>query len=115
MVGASAQVVQTYGARDALRRAKQLDDRTLTLIGGHHASLCPGDFQAPFIDAIVIGEGVAPPREIVELVDRGAVTVDRSGAVGLDGAPGPGAAARRGAALHRATPESIVDELESLD
>lgn len=65
IVGASAQIVQTYAARAALKLAKQADPSTVTLIGGHHASLCPDDFQADYIDAIAIGEGVAPLREIV--------------------------------------------------
>ena len=73
LVGASAQIVQTYGARRALKLAKEHDPSTLTLVGGHHASLWPQDFQAPFIDAVVLGEGVAPLREIVSRAQEGAI------------------------------------------
>jgi radical SAM superfamily enzyme YgiQ (UPF0313 family) len=84
LVGASAQIVQTYGARRALALAKQHDPSTLTLVGGHHASLWPQDFRAPFIDAIVIGEGVAPLRGIVGRAQEGAIVTGEGVATGLE-------------------------------
>lgn len=66
IVGASAQVVQTYSARRALKAAKAFSPRILTLLGGHHATLCPEEFNTPYIDAIVLGEGVPAFQEIVE-------------------------------------------------
>ncbi len=65
IVGASAQVVQTYTARRVLRTAKAFNPRILTLLGGHHATLCPQEFNAPYIDAIVLGEGTPAFQEIV--------------------------------------------------
>lgn len=35
------------------------------VVGGHHATLCPQEFNAPFIDVVVIGEGVPAFKEIV--------------------------------------------------
>jgi radical SAM superfamily enzyme YgiQ (UPF0313 family) len=64
IVGASAQVVQTYTARRALKTAKAFNPNILTVLGGHHATLCPEEFHAPYIDAIVLGEGVPAFREI---------------------------------------------------
>lgn len=66
VVGASAQVVQTYAARRVLKTAKAFNPKMLTLLGGHHATLCPQEFRAPYIDAIVLGEGVAAFQEIIE-------------------------------------------------
>lgn len=66
IVGASSQIVQTYTARRVLKTAKDFNPNILTLVGGHHASLFPQDFNAPYIDAIVLGEGVSPFQEIVE-------------------------------------------------
>lgn len=80
IVGASAQVVQTYTARRVLKRAKEHDPDTLTLVGGHHATLCPEDFNVPYIDAIVLGEGVPAFREIV---DRRARSESLEGIAGL--------------------------------
>jgi radical SAM superfamily enzyme YgiQ (UPF0313 family) len=66
IVGASAQIVQTYSARRVLKTAKQFNPNILTVLGGHHATLCPEEFNAPYIDAIVLGEGVPAFREIVD-------------------------------------------------
>jgi len=88
VVGASAQIVQTYTARRVLKTAKEHDPSTLTLVGGHHASLWPADFRAPFIDAIVLGEGVAPLREIVERLEQGAITSTVAGTTGLEDVAG---------------------------
>jgi radical SAM superfamily enzyme YgiQ (UPF0313 family) len=66
IVGASAQVVQTYTARRVLKATKEFNPKILTLLGGHHATLCPDEFNAPYIDAIVLGEGVTAFQEIIE-------------------------------------------------
>jgi len=79
VVGASAQVVQTYSARRVLRTAKAHNPEVLTLLGGHHASLCPHEFNAPYIDAIVLGEGVPAFREIIERRRRGRPLDDVAG------------------------------------
>src|SRR5512139_411252 len=46
IVGASAQIVQTYSARRVLKTAKQFNPKILTVLGGHHATLCPEEFNA---------------------------------------------------------------------
>ena len=66
IVGASSQIVQTYTARQVMKTAKEFNPNILTVIGGHHASLFPQDFDTPYIDAIVLGEGVPAFQEIVE-------------------------------------------------
>ncbi len=71
VVGASAQIVQTYTAQQVLKTAKAYDPKILTVLGGHHATLCPQEFNAPYIDAIVLGEGVAAFQEIVECHRQG--------------------------------------------
>ncbi len=66
IVGASAQVVQTYSARRVFKAAKEYNPNILTVVGGHHATLCPEEFNVPYIDAVVLGEGVPAFREIVD-------------------------------------------------
>jgi radical SAM superfamily enzyme YgiQ (UPF0313 family) len=39
------------------------------LVGGLHASLLPADFQVPYVDAIVVGEGEETFRELIETLD----------------------------------------------
>lgn len=70
IVGASAQVVQTYQAHRVFKAAKAFDPSILTVVGGHHASLCPHEFHSPFIDVVVIGEGVPAFKEIVARWDK---------------------------------------------
>ncbi len=79
IVGASAQVVQTYSARRVLKTAKQFNPDVLTVLGGHHATLCPEEFNAPYIDAIVLGEGVPAFREIVDRHRQGRAFDDVAG------------------------------------
>lgn len=70
IIGVSAQVVQTYTAQRVLKAAKAFNPQILTVVGGHHATLCPHEFNAPFIDVVVIGEGVPAFREIVARWDK---------------------------------------------
>lgn len=79
IVGASAQVVQTYSAQRVLKMAKQFNPDVLTVLGGHHATLCPEEFNASFIDAVVLGEGVPAWREIVERHRQGRTFDDVAG------------------------------------
>lgn len=70
IVGASAQIVQTYSAQRVFKAAKAFNPGILTVVGGHHATMCPHEFNSPFIDVVVIGEGVPAFREIVARWDR---------------------------------------------
>jgi len=65
IVGASAQVVQTYSVQRVFKAAKAFNPTILTIVGGHHVTLCPHEFDSPLIDVVVIGEGVPAFREIV--------------------------------------------------
>lgn len=71
IVGVGAQIVQTYTALEVVGRAKQRAPDVTTVLGGHHATLRPEDFAAPEVDAIVLGEGSAPFRDLVACVAGG--------------------------------------------
>ena len=45
--------------------------RARIIVGGHHATSAPHDFDLPQIDAIVRGEGCAPFRQVVEAIAVG--------------------------------------------
>ncbi|MBI3953681.1 MAG: cobalamin B12-binding domain-containing protein [Chloroflexi bacterium] len=52
--------------------AKAWDPRVTTVVGGYHASLVPQDFDLPYVDFIVDGEGELTFKELVEcLAARG--------------------------------------------
>lgn len=66
VVGISGTVIHTYRMLEVLRKAKQLDRRTLTVVGGAHATLMPQDFNKPYVNAIVLGHRALSFRQIVE-------------------------------------------------
>ena len=52
--------------RNMAKRLKRINPEVLIVTGGHHATVCPEDFNIPEIDVVVIGEGVTAMREIAE-------------------------------------------------
>jgi len=69
VVAVTALTPEVYAAQDVLRQTKQFGREIVTVIGGHHVSLIPEDFQLPYVDVIAIGEGeLVFPRLIEELV-----------------------------------------------
>ncbi len=53
------------------KEIKEWNPKVLTVVGGHHATMVPEDFLSPFIDLIVMGEGVFAFREIITRFERG--------------------------------------------
>ena len=102
VVGVSAQIVQTYSAQRVLREAKAFNPATLTLLGGHHATLRPDEFNAPYIDAIVLGEGVPAFQEILARRAGGA----------NDFSDIPGLALPQGGAMHYTPPRPMPTTLD---
>jgi radical SAM superfamily enzyme YgiQ (UPF0313 family) len=52
-------------------RLKTLMPSLVVVVGGHHATVCPEDFNTSDIDAVVVGEGVFALREIVAAIGAG--------------------------------------------
>ncbi len=57
--------------RQLVRRTKKCCPEVLVIVGGHHATVLPEDFNLPEVDAIVRGEGVFACREILQALERG--------------------------------------------
>jgi radical SAM superfamily enzyme YgiQ (UPF0313 family) len=66
IVGTTSMTTDAYQAKAVLRTAKQVLGRVLTVIGGHHPTLSPLEFDHDYIDVIVQGEGELTFREIVD-------------------------------------------------
>jgi radical SAM superfamily enzyme YgiQ (UPF0313 family) len=79
VAGITAYTVHVNRVRRLFQQVKEWDPEVLTVVGGHHATVMPQDFLSPFVDLIVIGEGVFTFKEIVARVEQGA---------GFDGIPG---------------------------
>ncbi len=77
IVGTTSMSVNVYAARNILRKVKSIDPAITTIVGGYHATVAPEDFAEPYIDAIVIGQGVDTLRDAVRALeaDRGLESV----------------------------------------
>jgi radical SAM superfamily enzyme YgiQ (UPF0313 family) len=71
VVGVTAYTVHVKPVHRICSHIKARDPEVLTVVGGHHATVAPGDFVAPDIDVVVQGEGVAPFQELVNRHERG--------------------------------------------
>jgi radical SAM superfamily enzyme YgiQ (UPF0313 family) len=71
VVGITAYTVHVNTVRRLFDEIKRWNPETLTVVGGHHATVRPADFESPSIDVVVMGEGVGPFREIVTRRERG--------------------------------------------
>lgn len=65
IVGITAYTVHVNVVRGLFEQVKKWRSDILTVVGGHHATVMPEDFLSPFIDLIVVGQGVFAFREIV--------------------------------------------------
>ncbi len=63
--------VDIYRTRAVAEKVKQWDENTIVFVGGHHASLNPGDFYDPYTDFVVIGEGEVTTREAIKCIEKG--------------------------------------------
>jgi len=61
-------VPETLRVAEAL---KTLRPWIFVFVGGHHASLNPGDFAVPWVDAVVVGEGEVSALELVGALAAG--------------------------------------------
>jgi radical SAM superfamily enzyme YgiQ (UPF0313 family) len=65
VVGITSYTVNVNTVKDLFEKIKQINPNIFTVVGGHHATVAAEDFITPFIDLIVIGEGVFVFKEIV--------------------------------------------------
>jgi len=66
IVATTSYTAGVYAALATLKKVKTYDQNILTVVGGHHPTLMPQDFNREFIDAIVIGEGEITFPELID-------------------------------------------------
>ena len=71
VVGITAYTVHVNTVKKLFEEIKGWNPKALTVVGGHHATMVAEDFLSPFIDLIVIGEGVFSFQEIITRFERG--------------------------------------------
>jgi hopanoid C-3 methylase len=80
IVGTTSMTTDAYQAKAVLRTSKKVLPETLTIIGGHHPTLCPDEFDCDFVDVIVQGEGELTFKDIVGRYESG---MDFEGVLGI--------------------------------
>jgi len=53
-----------------LSSKSDLNTDIFTIVGGHHATVMPEDFYTPYIDVIIVGEGVFLLRKIISRLEK---------------------------------------------
>lgn len=103
VVGVTACTAEVYVASDILKRTKEFNESILTVIGGHHATMIPEDFNKYYVDAIVLGEGEISFNELLE---------NYSNCKSL--AQVKGIAVKEHGGLRFTEPRSLIDNLDKL-
>lgn len=103
VVGITAYTVHVNTVRALFAKIKAWNPEVLTVVGGHHATVVPGDFSSPAIDLIVVGEGVHAFQEIVARAEKGRGPDPGAGFEGI-----PGVAFRRNGGLVQTPPRPIT-------
>ena len=71
VVGLTSYTNQVNIVKKLAARLKLMNPDVFIIVGGHHATVSPADFNEPSIDAVVIGEGVMTLREIMVSLENG--------------------------------------------
>lgn len=71
VIGLTAVTSQVNLVKAMAARLRALCPKAFFLIGGHHATVRPADFNEPGFDAVVIGEGVVALREVLAALAHG--------------------------------------------
>lgn len=71
VVAVTGYTIDAPAMHDILARVKRWRPETITVVGGHHATVIPEDFLEGDTDYIVLGEGVHTFAELIEALDSG--------------------------------------------
>ena len=84
VVGITSYTVHVNTVKRLFQQIKVHNPEIVTVVGGHHATVMPGDFSTPFIDVIIVGEGVFPFREVIRRLEKNLPLSGIPGAVRLE-------------------------------
>ena len=66
VVGVTGYSMHVLRMLELCRHVRRVAPQATTVVGGHHATIMPEDFQVPEVDHIVTGEGVGPFQILLE-------------------------------------------------
>lgn len=85
VVGTTSMTTDCYQAKAALQIAKTtLGPQVFTIVGGHHPTLAPEDFEDECVDAMCIGEGEHTFKELIDHLAAGKPRTQLQGISGLN-------------------------------
>ena len=70
VIGITSYTVHVNTVKKLFLQIKAYNPDIVTIVGGHHATLMPADFYAPFVDVVITGEGVFPFRELIARLEK---------------------------------------------
>jgi radical SAM superfamily enzyme YgiQ (UPF0313 family) len=72
IVGTTSMTTDCYQAKAVLEMAKAtLGEQVFTIVGGHHPTLSPDDFEDEAVDALCIGEGEETFKDLIDHLASG--------------------------------------------
>ena len=102
VVGITSYTVHVSTVKRLFQQIKVFNTDIFTIVGGHHATVMPEDFYTPYIDVIIVGEGVFPFREIISRLEK---------KMALSGIPEAISAENGTIMIHRRDQDSDLDSL----
>lgn len=70
LVGITGYTQDTTEMLNVAGTVKKVAPEIFVMVGGHHATMCPADFNVPYVDAIIMGDGERAVRNLVDKLDR---------------------------------------------
>ena len=92
-----------YQTLEVTTTVRQIAPDAYIVVGGHHATLRPGDFLHPSVDGVVLGEGEFSTRELVDCLTAG-----------HDPAQVPGLALNQPHGQLLTQPRPLIEDLDTL-
>lgn len=69
LVGVTGYTTEVHRMQDICATVKSMAPEVVTVVGGHHASLVPEDFDRDYVDVIVVGAGETTFPELVDTLE----------------------------------------------
>ncbi len=104
VAGNGTETVRVHQAKEVLRAVKKFAPQCVTVVGGHHPTLFPDDFDDPAVDLIVRGEGYHAFGDICREVASGRKCYDRI----------PGLRIRTGKGFEETEPRGLPTVLDDI-
>ena len=70
IVGITGCTTDVYKIQEISIKVKEFNKNILIVIGGHHATMVPEDFNKEYVDVVVIGEGEVTFKELVVAFEK---------------------------------------------